>query len=148
LEIERPGASLRQLLDELDTAREDALTDLLAIGDAELRAPSSWNDIEIDVRFLLMRFAHHEREHIDQILKWRVACNRPASEAERLLGRVWEQSGALEGLLIAVSDDVLDRKIDGHWTIRRILAHIRSAENYFRRLILRAVETPAKPVAV
>lgn len=141
LEVERPGATLAQLVAELDAAREDALADLPDLTDAELRAPALWDTIAIDVRLLQLRFGHHERQHVDQVLKWRAACDRPLSEAQRLLGLCWQASAALEGILVGAPDEVLDRDpATGDWPIRRILAHIRSAESYFRRLILRAVE--------
>jgi len=142
LQIERPGASLDQLLRDHDQVRDEALASLVNLTDAELRAPSRWEGITIDVRFLLMRFAHHEREHTDQIHKWRDQRGTPQSEAARLLGLCWRQSGTLEGYLIGAPDDILDRDPgDGEWPIRRILKHISSAETYFRRVIFKALES-------
>jgi uncharacterized damage-inducible protein DinB len=140
LPVERPGASLRQLIDELDQARDEALAALVDLNDAELRAPSRWGSIDIDVRFLLMRCAHHEREHTDQIRTWRVQCDKPAGEADRLLGLCWQRGGALEGTLIGAPDDALDRDPgDGMQPMRGILAHIGSAESFFRRMIVQAL---------
>jgi uncharacterized damage-inducible protein DinB len=140
LQIERPGASLADLIHELDEVRGHAISTLGNLTDAELRAPSLWEGITIDVRFLLMRFAFHEREHTDQLRKWHVYRGKPQSETARLLGLCWQQHGALEGTLIGVPDDILDHApANGDWPIRRILAHIGSAETYFRRVIVRAV---------
>lgn len=140
LQVERPGASLADLIHELDEVRDHAIATFSTLGDAELRAPSLWEGITIDVRFLLMRFAHHEREHTDQIRKWYVYRGGPQTETARLLGLCWEQHGALEGTLIGAPDDILDREpANGDWPIRRILTHIGSAETYFRRVIVRAV---------
>jgi hypothetical protein len=136
LPVERPGASLSDLLDELDQTREASLTALGEVTDAELRAPAMWGEVACDVRFLLMRFAHHEREHTDQILKWRAACGKPRGEAARLLGVCWQRSGHLEGLLVTAPDDTLDRDPgDGEQPIRGLLAHIGSAERFFKRMI-------------
>jgi uncharacterized damage-inducible protein DinB len=144
LQVERPGASLGQLLRDHDEVRDEALAALVNLTDADLRAPSRWEGIDIDVRFLLMRFAHHEREHTDQIHKWRVQRGIPQTEAARLLGLCWRQHALLEGHLIGAADDVLDRDPDdGDWPIRRILKHIGSAETYFRRVIVKAVERDA-----
>jgi|GEM_PF-1544297 len=141
LQIERPGASLADLIHELDEIRDHAIAELSDLSDVELRAPSRWSDCTIDVRFLLMRFSHHEREHTDQIRKWSLWRGRPKSETARLLGLCWQQHGALEGALIGAPDDILDREPpNGDWPIRRILKHIGSAETYFRRVIVRAVE--------
>jgi uncharacterized damage-inducible protein DinB len=136
LQSERPGASLSDLLDELDQAREAALATLGDLGDAELRAPAMWGEVACDVRFLLMRCAHHEREHTDQIHKARELIGKPRSEAARLLGVCWQRSGLLEGLLVGAPDDALDRDPgDGDLPIRRLLAHIGSAEQFFKRMI-------------
>lgn len=140
LPIERPGASLNELIVEHDQTRDDALSALTHLTDAELRAPSRWHGIDIDVRFLLMRFAHHEREHTDQIHKWRIQRGKSQGEAARLLGLCWRQSGMLEGSLIGAPDELLDRDPgNGDWPIRRILTHIGSAETYFRRVIFKAI---------
>lgn len=140
LQVERPGASLDQLVRDLDQVREEALTALVDVTDAELRAPSRWERIDIDVRFLLLRFAHHEREHTDQIHKWRASRGTHQTEAERLLGLCWKQSATLEGHLIGAPDDALDRDPgDGKWPIRRILKHISGSETYFKRMIFNAV---------
>jgi uncharacterized damage-inducible protein DinB len=136
LQSERPGASLNDLLAELDEVREAALAEFGALRDAELRAPAMWGEVACDVRFLLLRFAHHEREHTDQLLKWRAQCGRPRGEAARLLGVCWQRSGQLEGLLTGVPDDALDRDPGAsEQPIRGILAHIGSAERFFKRML-------------
>jgi hypothetical protein len=136
LQVERPGASLNDLLDELDQTREAALTALSAVTDAELRAPAMWGEVACDVRFLLMRCAHHEREHTDQIHKVRALIGKPRGEAARLLGVCWQRSGHLEGQLVGAPDDALDRDPgDGEQPIRGLLAHIGSAERFFKRMI-------------
>ena len=141
LRIERPDASLGQLIRDHDQVRDEALASLSNLADAELRALSRWENIDIDVRFLLMRFAHHEREHTDQIHKLRIQRGTPQTEAARLLGLCWHQNGVLEGHLIGAPDNILDRDPgNGEWPIRRILNHIGSAETYFRRVIFKALE--------
>lgn len=135
-------ASLDTWIEMLDDAREAALDELIDLTDADLRAPTQWFGMDCDVRFRLMRFAQHEREHTAQIRKWRVQTGKPFSEAARLLGMCWRRNGRLEGILCGAPDEVLDRDPgDGEWTIRRILAHISSAERYFKRLIDEALAT-------
>jgi uncharacterized damage-inducible protein DinB len=133
---EWPGASLTDLIAEFDRAREDSLRLLINLTDEELRAPQVWGGMDIDVRFQLMRFAQHEREHTAQIRKWRLQCGKPYTEADRLLGLAWQANGRLEATLAGAPDDVLDRDpANGDWPIRRILAHISSAESYFKRMV-------------
>lgn len=133
---ERPGASLAELIAELSRARDASLNLLINLSDEEIRAPMLWGGMDIDARFQLMLFAHHEREHAAQIRKLRAKCGLPFSEAADLLGPAWQAHGRLEAVLAGAPDDVLDRDPgNGEWPIRRILAHIRSAESYFNRMV-------------
>ncbi len=135
-DLSYPAVSLAELVELLDDAREQTLDELVNLTDAELRAPTRWIGIDCDVRFRLMRFAQHEREHTAQIRKWRVQTGKPFSEAARYLGLCWQRNGRLEGILCGAPDDVLDRDPgDGEWTIRQILAHIASSERYFKKCI-------------
>lgn len=133
--------TLANLVQQLDDARETALDELLDLSNADLRAPTRWFSIDCDVRFRLMRFAQHEREHTAQIRKWRVQTEKPFSEAARYLGMCWQRNGRLEGILCGAPDDVLDRDPgDDELTIRRILAHIASAERYFKKHVDEALQ--------
>ncbi|MFW6073992.1 MAG: DinB family protein [Chloroflexota bacterium] len=130
------GATLLDLITELDRAREESLQTLIDLKDDELRAPMLWAGMDIDVRFQLMRFAHHEREHAAQIRKCRIQCGNAPGESADLLGTTWQAHSRLEGILAGVPDSVLDRDPgDEEWTIRRILEHISSGETYFARVI-------------
>lgn len=139
--VERPGASFKELLLDLDSYRDTSLEALSDLTDTEIRAPARWDQVPVDVRFMLMRFAHHEREHTDQIYKLRAQQQRQQSEAERLLGLCWKQHGILEGHLVGVGDELLDHEPEnGDWTIRRILDHISRSETYFRRVIMDSLQ--------
>lgn len=136
-----PDASLQELIDELDRAREESLDVIGSIEDDDLAAPLLWAGVDIDLRFQFMRYAQHEREHTAHIRKWRAQCGKPFSEAARLLGLCWQAHGQLEGALIGVPDALLDRQPDGdEWSIRTILKHIARAEKFFNGMILGAVE--------
>ena len=129
-----PDASIDDFVRLLDEARETTLDQLMDLTDDELRATTTWAGIDCDVRFRLMRFAQHEREHTAQIRKWRVQTGKPFSEAARYLGMCWQRSSRLESILCGAPDDILDRDPgDGEWPIRRVLAHIAGAERYFKK---------------
>ncbi|MEZ4524057.1 MAG: DinB family protein [Thermomicrobiales bacterium] len=135
-EREFPGATIDDFIQMLDDSREVSLERLLGLTDEELRAPTYWFGIDCDLRFRLMRFAQHEREHTAQIRKWRVQTGKTFSEAARFMGMTWQRNGRLEGILCGAPDDALDRDPgNGDWPIRQILEHIGSAERYFKRVI-------------
>jgi uncharacterized damage-inducible protein DinB len=136
-----PDATLDDFVRMLDEAREVSLADLIDLTDEELRAPTVWMGMDCDLRFRLMRYAQHEREHTAQIRKWRVQTGRLISEADWLMGVCWQRSGRLDGILAGAPNEVLDRDPgDGEWTVREVLAHISGAERYFKRVIDRALE--------
>ena len=135
-----PDATLAGFVEMLDAAREESVAALAGLTDDELRAPTIWMEMDCDLRFRLMRFAQHEREHTAQIRKWRVQTGKSFSEADRLIGVSWQRSGRLDGILAGVPDDILDREPgDGEWTVRQILDHIAGAERYFQRVINEAL---------
>ncbi len=135
-----PDATLADFVTMLDDRRQASVARLSGLSNEDLRAPTIWMNMDCDVRFRLMRFAMHEREHTAQIRKWRVQTGKPFSEAARLQGLVWQLGGRLDGILAGVSDDILDRDPgDGEWTLRRILEHIQSAESYFVRVVNKAL---------
>lgn len=131
--------SMADFVERLDAAREVAVDELSTLGDDALRAPSRWASRDVDVRFRLMRFAHHEREHTAHILKWRHQTGRVPTEAQHLLGLAWRARGVLAAQLLGAPDDLLTvAPSNGDWPLRRILEHITSTETFLRDRILNA----------
>lgn len=141
-------ATLADFARMLDDARMEPNARLAGLSDADLRAPTVWMNMNCDVRFRLMRFAMHEREHTAHIRKWRVQTGKPFSEAARLQGMAWQAGGRLDAALVGVPDDVLERDPgDGEWPVRRIIEHIGSAERYFQRVIKSALAEAEQELA-
>jgi len=137
---ERPGATLADLIEELDSMRAETISLLENVTDEELRAPCRWAGIDIDLRFLILRYSMHDREHTAHLRKWRQQVGRPQTEAESLLGATWQLNGDFEGAFIGATDGILDQGTgDGEWTTRQVLAHITRAENYYTNLIDTAI---------
>ncbi len=131
--------SMADFVERLDSAREAALEELSMLEDDNLCAPSQWASRDVDVRFRLMRFAHHEREHTAHILKWRQQTGRIPTEAQHLLGLAWRARGALAAQLVGAPDNLLNATpSNGDWTLRHILEHITSTETSLRDRILSA----------
>lgn len=140
-----PDAGLIDLVTTLDEQRDKTLEILSEMDDRDLPAPLvtvpvDEGVLDIDVRFQLLGFAQHEREHAAHIRKWRHQCSRSQTDSERLLGLCWQQHGDLEAALAGVTDEMLDRDPgNGDWTPRQILEHLQRSEQYFNRLIREAV---------
>jgi len=127
-----------------DAAREAALAALAGLPDDALAAPTVWFQRPTDVRFRLMRFAHHEREHTAHILKWREQVGRAPTEAQRLLGLAWRARGVLESHLVGISDELLYIAPEGEWHIRQILAHLAGTDAWLRDQILGATRATSQ----
>ncbi len=124
-------------VEHLDRQREALLTALTGIEDDVMTAPAVWSEIRVDVRFRLMRIAHHEREHTAHILKWRQHVGREFTDAQRLLGNAWSARGVLEAHLVGLPDDLLDREpANGDSTIRSILEHLRKTDELLKSRVL------------
>jgi hypothetical protein len=133
---------LHDFIDRLDAVRAQALVELGDIPDDALGAPTIWYERTTDVRFRLMRIAHHEREHTAHIHKWRQQVDRVPTEAQHLLGLAWRTRGIIAADLLGLPDANLDQQpADGGWPIRTILEHLGKTEDYLRRSILNAGTT-------
>ena len=140
------GATLDAILAKLDDAREQVISELASLPDADLTAPTVWAKREIDVNYRLLRFAEHEREHTAHILKWRGQVGRGPTEAQRVLGYAWRARGMLHAQLTGLDDDWLDRDLDGV-TPRQLLDHILASETYLKRQITAAGRARAESLA-
>jgi hypothetical protein len=117
-------------------ARLDDIVDLSAgvfapLGDDELSARARWSGIGVDVRFRLVRWASHMREHTVQLEKTLVMNDRPLSEVERLVRLVAAAWGRLEADLymwpvgdrslaepLAIAEEAANGVADGAETVR------------------------------
>jgi uncharacterized damage-inducible protein DinB len=136
-ELLSEDGDLTTFIGHLDREREDLLRSLTGIEDAVMMAPTVWWEIQVDVRFRLMRIAHHEREHTAHLLKWREQVGRPPTDAQRLLSNAWSARGVLEAHLVGIPDALLDREPDnGDGSIRSILEHLQATDDRLKGRIL------------
>ena len=47
------------------------------------------------------------------------------------MGRLQQARGQLEGLLIGLSDEDLDRAPEGEWSMRQVLEHFMQTEDFY-----------------
>ena len=122
----------------------DAQLSRLASSFASLAAEaSSLSDEDLDkeipgyggrptqVRGLLYAAANHAREHVNHVNKVLGATGAaPQSEAQAILAQTAQALGALEGVLVRVSDDDLSRSHEDQ-TISGVLEHVVGAQENF-----------------
>ena len=136
---ESPVTSLADTYQRLAAYRSATMQSLHATQRAELTAHSVWFNVALSVRFRILRFAHHEREHAAHIRKWRRQVGLEEAEAQALLNLLARARGATEAVLVGVPDRVLD--VDpghGEWTVRQILQHIDDVQERLTQRMLSA----------
>ena len=86
-------ADIQRRFDEIVDLSVDAYANL---GEAELAARARWSGVPVDVRFRLIRWNSHIREHTIQVEKTLGYIGRPISEVDRLLRLIAAAYGRLE----------------------------------------------------
>jgi hypothetical protein len=132
------GGDFAHLHNQLHRVRAELIERLSSIPDSLLDTQTRWFDWTVDLRFRLLDFAAHEREHIVHLKKTLQGIGRQQSEAEMLAGRAWNVYGQLMALLVGLPDEALDRAPDGEWSPRQILEHLIAEDRRHIERILQA----------
>jgi hypothetical protein len=61
------------------------------------------------------------------------------TEAQLIMGRLQEARGQLEGLLVGLSDEDLDKAPDGEWSMRQVQEHFMETEGDYVNIIEQAL---------
>ncbi len=95
------------VLAQLLASRDEALEALSALPDVGLEQPIRfWEDDLYSLRFRLIRFELHLRQHIIQADKTMARIGHPPAEAERLVRLLYRGLGAVEATLMGAEDSV------------------------------------------
>lgn len=127
-------------------AQHDDLNESLATTDTT-RMPDvrSFGRREMPIRSMYYQLVAHITEHTVQIIKTHQMLGLNRSEAQLILAQLQHLHGALEGLLIGVTDEEFEREPEGEWSIKQTFDHMLTVENRYRTLIGEALaaEAPA-----
>lgn len=88
--------SLADIQRRLDEIVDLSIVAFAHLGAAELAARARWSRLPVDIRFRLVRWASHIREHTIQVEKTLGYIGRPLTEVDRLLRLVADAYGRLE----------------------------------------------------
>lgn len=134
-----PGG-LEMVLEALEEVRDQTAALVARLTDEDLAAPAVWVGAPVDVRFLALRRAAHEREHVVQIHKTMRAIGRAHSEAELILAQAEVARGAVEGVFLGVPDELLGQEPGNDLpSVERLLREARDQEEAKVAAILKAV---------
>ena len=131
------------LLEQMREQRRKTQIRLREVTEDQMLAKTHYGQREVDARFMFYRLIAHQVEHTVHLAKTLQALDIKQSETEMILKNLQAASGELEGMLIGLSDEDLDRVPgEGDWPVRRVVEHILEAEeNYGRRVVEAIADT-------
>lgn len=113
----------------------------IGVSDACMEQDVPWQGRDTDVRWQFFLTYQELRALASEILVERSAQGPPISLAQAALGQYQVAYRDLQGLLLGVSDDELDRApAEGEWPLRRVLQHTLDTESGFLAITSYAVE--------
>jgi uncharacterized damage-inducible protein DinB len=124
-------SAVTDLLNQM-RAKHDALNEKLAqIPESRMGEMGSWGDRQMPIRTMFLQMVGHDVEHTVQAIKTRRDLGMPQTEAQATLARLQEVRGQLEGLIIGLSDEDLDKAPEGEWSMRQVLEHFMQTEDFY-----------------
>ena len=104
------AGGLDALRDRMEQIRDTLVAHASSLTAEELGAPTLWAGQQVDLRYMLLRRASHERQHMVQIAKTLRAIGCHPGEAAMLLAEAEIARGALEGMLLGIPDALVTRE--------------------------------------
>ena len=132
-------AKVTEVLEQMRASRQHILERLQGVAEKQMLAEAEWSQRQVTVRFMFYRLITHEVEHTVHLLKTLDSLGIAQGEAELILRRLQATRGELEGLLVGLSDEELDRVPEGEWSVRQVLEHITDTEERYSKRIVDAL---------
>lgn len=125
--------AVTNIVDELRASRAELQEKLSVVTEEQmLTTIPRQQGGDVNVRFYFYRLIAHEAEHTVHLIKTLAGLNINQSEAQLILRNLQAARGELEGLLLGLSDEDLDRApAEGEWPPRRVLEHIIETEKIY-----------------
>ena len=138
-------AGLAEMLEQMREQRRRTNKRLEEVTEEQMLAPAIYGERDVNARFYFYRLIAHEVEHTVHLAKTLHALGIAQGEAGLILKSLQTARGELEGMLVGLTDEDLDKvPSEGEWPARRVLEHILEAEESYGRRIEEAVETIGK----
>ncbi len=106
------------------------------VTEEQMLAPTTYGERDVNVCFMFYRFIAHEVEHTVQLAKTLQMLGAAQGEAQLILKSLQAARGELEGMMVGLSDEDLDREpAEGEWSAREVIDHILQVEEAYARRI-------------
>ncbi len=126
-------SAVTEIVDELRASRTELQQKLSGITDEQmLTTIPRQQGGDVNIRFYFYRLIAHEAEHTVHLIKTLAGLGINQNEAQLILRNLQAARGQLEGLLLGLSDEDLDRApSEDEWAPRRVLEHIIETEKIY-----------------
>jgi hypothetical protein len=132
-----PGVG--EILEQLRTQQAVVQERLAGVTEEQMVVKVAYGQREVDIRFMFYRLIAHEVEHTVHLAKTLQALGRSQGEAQLILSRFQTLRGELEGLLVGLPAEELDRAPGEEWSPRRVLEHIMETQEMYSKRIADAL---------
>ena len=94
---------------------------------------------------MFYRLVAHEAEHTVHLIKTYQSLGISLSETALILKQLQSLRGELEGLILGLTDEEVDKTPDnGEWSVRHVIEHILDTEDNYSGQIVEAVKSLSK----
>ena len=127
---------INKLLEKMRDHRRSTIDRIQDVTEEQMLGTTTYGERVVNARFIFYRFIAHEIEHTVHLSKTLEDLGIFQNEAKRILKHLQAARGELEGMLIGISDEQLDKNTgNGEWSIREIIHHILDTEESYARRI-------------
>ena len=136
-------SSVAEMLMLMRAKHDDLNARLGKVPESRMGDIGAWGQRQMPIRTMFYQLMNHEIEHTVHAVKTLRDLGIATTEAQLILGRLQEARGLLEGLLVGLSDEDLDRAPDGEWSLRQVLEHFMETEDSYLPRIEQALADTA-----
>ncbi len=129
-------SAVDDLLETMRTQQRSTIDRVKDVTEEQMLGPTTYGRRETNARYIFYRLIAHEVEHTVHLAKTLNGLGIVQNEAAMILKQLQAARGELEGMLIGLSDEDLDRApAEGEWSVREVIQHILDAdESYTKRI--------------
>lgn len=133
---------VKKLLKKMRDSRRSTIDKVQNVTKEQMLGLTSYGERDVDTRFIFYRFITHEIEHTVHLAQTLEDLGIFQNEAKRILKHLQAARGELEGMLIGITDEQLDKSTgDGEWSIREIIHHILDTEDSYTHRIEETIQS-------
>jgi hypothetical protein len=128
--------AIAEMLEQMRDQRKRTHERLQNVAEEQMLTDTTYGERAVTVRFMFYRLVAHQVEHTVHPAKTLHGLGIAQGEAELSLKNLQAASGELEGMLVGLTSEDLDRvPSEGEWPVRRVVEHILATEESYSRKI-------------